>query len=369
MLSDKDQQELLQLVNDNKDQTLNEIATIFNEGRKVPVSLRTVQRILRKHRIKKPSARRPPKKKGLTNKHLHIEAKQLIVKLRQDGFRWSEVSRLVDKPVSTCISVFNKFKTKNTVESEENRKLSGNDQLELVQLVKSNENQTLVEITAIFNTGREAPISVRTVNRVLRKHGVRHTQHRKNITNPHLDTPTKQLIIKLRQDGFKYSEIARIVKKPESTCCTIYKNFQSGKSVEGRQSKLIKMPPQDQQDLVNLVESHPNQTLSEITNIFNSNRKEPICVRTVQRILRKYGVRAQRKRKSAERNGNDLADMDDDDVEEAAASACLQTMQLMIPGLDQVPTPVKKKKVNQSNKRVSIKDPSLFKFLLLVFLS
>lgn len=109
-------------------------------------------------------------------KNLTTEIKQLIVNLREEGYRWIKIAEVVGRPESTIRAVYRRFQATGSVETCHRggavRKLSARGEADLLRFVRKNRGRTLNDLVALFNIGRDSTISLSTLRRVLSKHKI-----------------------------------------------------------------------------------------------------------------------------------------------------------------------------------------------------
>ncbi len=108
-------------------------------------------------------------------KEISFELKQIAVELHQNGHRISEIARLLSIPQSTCSDIIHRFGERGSLENRRRsgrpRNVSDRDYRVLERLVKKNRRSVLRDISAEFNEDRQVPVSTRTVQRHIHKHG------------------------------------------------------------------------------------------------------------------------------------------------------------------------------------------------------
>jgi len=111
-----------------------------------------------------------PKRKELTD----FERGE-IVGLHKGGFSYTKINGLLGHPRSTIGDIVQKYNeqglTSTIPRSGRSKILTDWDKRQLVKIVKTNRNLTLVEITENFNTSLSFSVSSRTVQRVLHEEG------------------------------------------------------------------------------------------------------------------------------------------------------------------------------------------------------
>jgi hypothetical protein len=113
---------------------------------------------------------------GRRSKELSLGIKQLIVDLKENGHKVSEISRILDIPESTfkstpksVPSVGKCRKSRSFRVSEVSRR----GEVRLLRMVRKNQGSVLKDITTDFNAGNHgASVSERTVKQILHKNKV-----------------------------------------------------------------------------------------------------------------------------------------------------------------------------------------------------
>ena len=112
---------------------------------------------------------------GWKGRELSLGIKKLFVDLSENGYKLSEISKLLSVPYMTISNIVKKYRNTG---SFENKKRSGRPKLEserdyrkLERLVKANGRDTLSNITSKFNENREIQVSRSTVQSHLSQHG------------------------------------------------------------------------------------------------------------------------------------------------------------------------------------------------------
>ena len=106
---------------------------------------------------------------------LSTETKELIITLSESVQNKAELSRMLNIPRTTLMSVLSKYRRTGTVEtlkrSGRKRSFTNRDRNALKHLVKSNRWLTLQDITAKLNECKTKTSSHKTVQRVLHSQG------------------------------------------------------------------------------------------------------------------------------------------------------------------------------------------------------
>jgi transposase len=114
---------------------------------------------------------------GRRSKELSLDIKQLIVDLKENRHKVSDISRILDIPESTCKSILKVLHQRGSVERADRsgrpRKVSRCGEVRLLRMVRKNRGSVLKDITTDFNAGNhDARVSERTVKRILHKNRV-----------------------------------------------------------------------------------------------------------------------------------------------------------------------------------------------------
>ena len=114
---------------------------------------------------------------GRKSKELSPDKKEIIVKLKDDGFKISEISRMLGVPESTCRSILKTFRARGSFLKAKRmgrpRKVSRRGEKRLLRLVKRSRGKVLKDITTEFNVGNNLDtVSKRTVQRILHKNQI-----------------------------------------------------------------------------------------------------------------------------------------------------------------------------------------------------
>ena len=112
---------------------------------------------------------------GWKGRELSLGIKKLFVDLSKNGYKLSEISKLLSVPYMTISNIVKKYRNTG---SFENKKRSSRPKLEserdyrkLERLVKANGRDTLSNITSKFNENREIQVSRSIVQSHLSQHG------------------------------------------------------------------------------------------------------------------------------------------------------------------------------------------------------
>lgn len=108
-----------------------------------------------------------------------------------------------------------------------------------------------------------------------------------------LSPDKKEVIVTMKSDGYKISEISRVLSIPESTCRSVVKTFNKRKSYENghRSGRPRKMSARGEARLRRVVKKHRGKVLRDIASEFNiENDENSVSQRTIQRYLHKNGI-------------------------------------------------------------------------------
>jgi transposase len=111
---------------------------------------------------------------GRKSKELSPDKKEVIVNLKSNGHKISEISRILSIPESTCMSVIKTYNERKSFEkarrSGRPRKMSARSEARLKRLAKENHGKVLRDIATEFNIGNgDHSVSKRTVQQYLQK--------------------------------------------------------------------------------------------------------------------------------------------------------------------------------------------------------
>jgi transposase len=114
---------------------------------------------------------------GRKSKELSPDKKEVIVNLKSNGHKISEISRILSIPESTCMSVIKTYNERKSFEkarrSGRPRKMSARSEARLKRLAKENHGKVLRDIATEFNIGNgDHSVSKRTVQQYLQKKNV-----------------------------------------------------------------------------------------------------------------------------------------------------------------------------------------------------
>lgn len=122
---------------------------------------------------------------GRKSTELSGDIKEVVVDMFLNGSKISEIASILQKPYSTVSYILKKFKATGSVEnlprSGRPRVVTEREYRKLERTVKTNRRDSLKDITCKFNEGRERPVSRRTVQYHLHKHGYKRRVNRKKV--------------------------------------------------------------------------------------------------------------------------------------------------------------------------------------------
>jgi transposase len=117
--------------------------------------------------------------------------------------------------------------------------------------------------------------------------------------NKEMTTETKQMILRLKREGYAHRKIAEIIGRDHSTIKKFLKRYDERNSVENKPKTGRKKLVTERRDRVILrsVKVKRRETLRDLTNIVNERLPRPVSTRTVRRRLkfRSYTKRRVRK--------------------------------------------------------------------------
>ena len=111
--------------------------------------------------------------------------------------------------------------------------------------------------------------------------------------NKEMTTETKQMILRLKREGYAHRKIAEIIGRDHSTITKFLKRYDERNSVENK-------PKTGRKKLVTerSVKVNRRETLIDLTNIVNERLPRPVSTRTVRRRLKFHGYTRRRVRKT-----------------------------------------------------------------------
>ncbi|GFY72659.1 transposable element Tc1 transposase [Trichonephila inaurata madagascariensis] len=109
----------------------------------------------------------------------------------------------------------------------------------------------------------------------------------------------RNLIVKLKGENKSYSEIAKTVKKPQSTVQTIYRNYVMRGNVlnKSRCGRPHKLSDRDARAIVRKVKKNPKISAPKFADQIATARGKKVHPETVRRILRSGGYNGRVSRK------------------------------------------------------------------------
>lgn len=118
--------------------------------------------------------------------------------------------------------------------------------------------------------------------------------------NKEMTTETKQMILRLKREGYAHRKIAEIIGRDHSTITKFLKRYDERNSVENKPKTGRKKLVTERGDRVILrsVKVNRRETLRDLTNIVNERLPWPISTRTVRRRLKFHGYTRRRVRKT-----------------------------------------------------------------------
>ena len=118
--------------------------------------------------------------------------------------------------------------------------------------------------------------------------------------NKEMTTETKQMILRLKREGYAHRKIAEIIGRVHSTIIKFLKRYDERNSVENKPKTGRKKLVTERGDRVILrsVKVNRRETLRDLTNIVNERLPRPVSTRTVRRRLICHGYSRRRVRKT-----------------------------------------------------------------------
>ena len=118
--------------------------------------------------------------------------------------------------------------------------------------------------------------------------------------NKEMTTETKQMILRLKREGYAHRQIAEIIGRGHSTITKFLKRYDERNSVENKPKTGRKKLVTERGDRVILrsVKVNRRETLRDLTNIVNERLPRPVFTRTVRRRLKFHGYTRRRVRKT-----------------------------------------------------------------------
>ena len=118
--------------------------------------------------------------------------------------------------------------------------------------------------------------------------------------NKEMTTETKQMILRLKREGYAHRKIAEIIERDHSTITKFLKRYDERNSVENKPKTGRKKLVTERGDRVILrsVKVNRRETLRDLTNIVNERLPRPVSTRTVRRRLKFHGYTRRRVRKT-----------------------------------------------------------------------
>lgn len=118
--------------------------------------------------------------------------------------------------------------------------------------------------------------------------------------NKEMTTETKQMILRLKREGYAHRKIAEIIGRDHSTITKFLKRYDERNSVENKPKTGRKKLVTERGDRVILrsVKVNRRETLRDLTNIVNERLPRPVSTRTVRRRLKFHGYTRRRVRKT-----------------------------------------------------------------------
>ena len=118
--------------------------------------------------------------------------------------------------------------------------------------------------------------------------------------NKEMTTETKQMILRLKREGYAHRKIAEIIGRDHSTITKFLKRYDEKNSVENKPKTGRKKLVTERGDRVILrsVKVKRRETLRDLTNIVNERLPRPVSTRTVRRRLKFHGYTRRRIRKT-----------------------------------------------------------------------
>jgi transposase len=115
-----------------------------------------------------------------------------------------------------------------------------------------------------------------------------------------MTTEKKQMILRLKREGYAHRKIAEIIGRDHSTITKFLKRYDERNSVENKPKTGRKKLVTERGDRVILrsVKVNRRETLRDLTNIVNKRLPRPVSTRTVRRRLKFHGYTRRRVRKT-----------------------------------------------------------------------
>jgi transposase len=110
--------------------------------------------------------------------------------------------------------------------------------------------------------------------------------------NKEMTTETKQMILRLKREGYAHRKIAEIIGRDHSTITKFLKRYDERNSVENKPKTGRKKLVTERGDRVILrsVKVNRRETLRDLTNIVHERLPRPVSTRTVRRRLKFHMV-------------------------------------------------------------------------------
>jgi transposase len=118
--------------------------------------------------------------------------------------------------------------------------------------------------------------------------------------NKAMTTEKKQMILRLKREGYAHRKIAEIIGRDHSTITKFLKRYDEMNSVENKPKTGRKKLVTERGDRVILrsVKVKRRETLRDLTNIVNERLPRPVSTRTVRRRLKFHSYTRRRVRKT-----------------------------------------------------------------------
>ena len=115
-----------------------------------------------------------------------------------------------------------------------------------------------------------------------------------------MTTETKQMILRLKREGYAHRKISEIIGRDHSTITKFLKRYNERNSVENKPKTGRKKLVTERGDRVILrsVKVNRRETLRDLTNIVKERLPRPVSTRTVRRRLKFHGYTRRRVRKT-----------------------------------------------------------------------
>ena len=102
----------------------------------------------------------------------------------------------------------------------------------------------------------------------------------------------KRQVVRLHQEGFKKTEIGKIIGFSRSAVSKFFKRFDQRENIENkpRTDRPRSTSKHGERALIRLVKQDRRRSLRDLMNEFNQSVPVPICKRSIQRRLSKNGL-------------------------------------------------------------------------------